>query len=140
MTGERFWSKVDCGEAGDCWPWMRCRLPSGYGKFGINRQTYLAHRVAYELTYGPIPPGLLVCHHCDNPSCCNPAHLFVGTNTTNFADMMLKGRSNHGERNAMANQRYASGVSLRQLTSEFVIGYAQLWNIVRRKYWKGGAA
>lgn len=70
----------------------------GYGIFNAgtgraNRRTVYAHRFAWEITNGPIPVGLLACHHCDNPPCCNPAHLFLGTHADNNADMNAKGRA-----------------------------------------------
>lgn len=81
-----FWPKVDM--TGDCWIWTAGKLPSGYGRY-LN---HFAHRVAYEITHGPIPDGLHVCHKCDNPSCCNPAHLFAGTAKDNMQDRERKGR------------------------------------------------
>jgi len=88
-SDERFWCGVKRGEPDECWPWTRSLSPKGYGRVrGRN-----AHRVAYELTYGPIPPGMFVCHTCDNPPCCNPAHLFLGTYLDNIADMVAKKRS-----------------------------------------------
>lgn len=77
-----------------CWEWVGYRKPSGYGKFSLHRLgTHAAHRLAYEVFCGPIPEGLSVCHHCDNPPCCNPAHLFVGTNGDNIRDRNRKGRN-----------------------------------------------
>jgi hypothetical protein len=98
-TEERFWAKVDRSGGPDaCWLWTAgtFRLRNGYGKFGADpaaSRTVYAHRFAYELSHGPIPPGLLVCHHCDNPPCCNPAHLFLGTIADNMRDMSDKGRA-----------------------------------------------
>ena len=90
MNAEKFWSKVNKGGADECWPWLKANR---YGQFYIgNGMAKPAHRVAYELTYGDIPAGLLVCHHCDNPPCCNPAHLFVGTVQDNMRDKISKGR------------------------------------------------
>ena len=65
---------------------------NGYGQISINDKTHLAHRVAFEQAHGPIPKGLVICHRCDNPSCCNPEHLFLGTHADNVADKVSKGR------------------------------------------------
>lgn len=95
----RFWLKVDRRGDDECWPWTAYRSKKGYGhiKVGGKRGSVIAaHRVAYELKLGDIPPGMLVCHSCDNPPCCNPAHLWVGTNDDNMADMARKGRARAG--------------------------------------------
>lgn len=77
-----------------CWEWQGCRADFGHGKIGLSDgKNALVHRVVYERMVGPIPDGLLVCHHCDNPPCCNPEHLFVGTHKDNSEDMVKKGRS-----------------------------------------------
>lgn len=72
----------------------------GYGDFSVgskaNYKNVAAHRVAYELTYGPIPEGLSVLHHCDNPACPRPDHLFTGTQLDNMRDMIAKGRHRNG--------------------------------------------
>jgi hypothetical protein len=78
-----------------CWPWTGSCTRHGYGKLSA---TEVAHRVAWELTNGPIPSGLCVLHRCDNPPCCNPAHLFLGTRSDNVADMVAKGRAAVGDK------------------------------------------
>lgn len=98
-TTQRFWSKVDCfGADGlrgpdECWPWMAARSAKGYGLFNPGHPRCVrAHRYVWEIVFGPIPIGMLVLHHCDNPPCCNPAHLWLGTAKDNARDMMEKGR------------------------------------------------
>ena len=94
----RFWRKVDKSGGPDaCWPWMAFRNPAGYGMFGIGRKVQLAHRVSWWLEKGE-PAGMFVCHHCDNPPCCNPAHLFLGTSRDNALDAKAKGRLATGDR------------------------------------------
>jgi len=106
---KRFWSKVDKRGPDECWPWMASRLTAGYGQFwvgpGSKGKRHTAHRVAFVLGTR-VDPGegrsrgsLVVCHRCDNPPCCNPAHLFVGTQHDNCLDMAIKGRSTLGDRN-----------------------------------------
>ena len=93
---ERFWTKVERRADGECWPWTARCDDAGYGSFKVARRLVKAHRIAWELTHGMIGDGLHVCHHCDNPPCCNPAHLFVGTRSDNMRDMAAKGRKRGG--------------------------------------------
>ena len=88
---DRFWSKVD--KTGDCWEWTGAKHSSkGYGSFWFEGRSVKAHRLAYKIAFSPIPDGMFVCHSCDNPSCVNPDHLFLGTNQDNQSDMYAKGR------------------------------------------------
>lgn len=80
---DRFWNKVD--KSGSCWEWTACIRPDGYGVFGLNKVVVYAHRVAYELTRGPIPSGLEIDHLCRNRSCVNPDHLEVVNHKENMA-------------------------------------------------------
>src|SRR5882762_2045859 len=86
----RFWNRVKKIKGG-CWLWLGAKDARGYGRVGADQAegggTRLSHRVAYELTHGKIESSLFVCHSCDNPSCCNPKHLFVGTALDNNRDM-----------------------------------------------------
>ena len=87
----RFLEKLD--RSGDCWVWKGTVNEQGYGRLNVNYKMVFTHKIAYELQYGEIPEGLLVCHTCDNPPCCNPDHLFLGTPQENVDDMMRKGRN-----------------------------------------------
>lgn len=104
---ERFWSKVDKtpgqGPKGDCWFWIGAQQGKGYGEFTLcaarykKKSTFLAHRIAYRITFDDDPESLLICHTCDMEPCCNPAHLFKGTDLDNVTDMITKGRMSSRE-------------------------------------------
>lgn len=95
-----FWSLVDIRGPDDCWLWLGITDKDGYGRYGHSMK---AHRKAYELTYGKLPPGTQVRHKvCDNPPCQNPRHLRSGTHLDNMQDMVEHGRSAKGERNPEA--------------------------------------
>jgi len=95
---ERFWRKVEKEKSTvfyfgtRCWEWTAAITKVGYGELTIRQNVLLAHRVSYELAFGEIPRGLLICHNCDNRKCVNPHHLFLGTHKDNTHDMMKKGR------------------------------------------------
>ncbi len=86
---ERFWAKVERREPHQCWPWKGCTEKSGYGRAGKRER---AHRIAYMLANGQIPAGAVVRHACDNPPCCNPAHLSIGSHGDNSRDSVERGR------------------------------------------------
>lgn len=102
---QRFWSKVDRSQVDGCWPWTACvrNKDEGYGAFWLHGRHRPAHRIAWELTHGAIvDPEIVVCHRCDNPPCCNPAHLFLGTSLDNNNDKVAKRRHPAGERHHWA--------------------------------------
>lgn len=96
---ERFWEKVSKGGpvhpvlGTACWAWTASTNPNGYGKIFVAGRLQVASRVSWEMHNGPIPDGLFVLHHCDNPLCVRPAHLFLGTCADNVRDMWSKGRA-----------------------------------------------
>lgn len=97
-TEESFWAKVARHEGNACWEWRAQKSPSGYGKVTFRGRSWRAHRLAYVFEHGAIPAGLLICHHCDNPGCVRPDHLFAGESKDNSQDMVRKGRAAVGTR------------------------------------------
>jgi hypothetical protein len=95
-TAADFWARVETGPANRCWPFKGAIVRGGYGCLSFQRTRIMAHRLAWTLTHGPIPSGMVICHHCDNPPCCNPGHLFIGTIKDNNVDMGLKRRNAPG--------------------------------------------
>lgn len=141
----RFWIKVDCGDPEDCWIWTACRPQHrGYGRFQVGNQLLVAHRVAYELAVGPIPKGLCVLHTCDNPPCCNPAHLWLGTRADNVRDRDAKGRQAHvrGEHNGCAKLTNDQVLAiradhriLRKIAADYNVSIPAISHIKTRKRW-----
>lgn len=150
---ERLWPRVDksAGDAG-CWPWTGSRLGNGYGQISKGqRRCTTTSRAAYELTYGPIPEGMYVCHTCDNPPCCNPAHLWLGTARANAHDMVDKGRSTKGrpvnqgaahggasltdDDVAELRQLFARGAKAHRLAARFGISRQHVYKVANGESW-----
>lgn len=108
-----------------CWEWIGFKTPDGYGKFGVGRgNQYYTHRFAWLFHTGTDPGDMQVCHTCDNPACCRPDHLFLGTQTDNMKDMTAKGRRStaqlkdrRGERSGMAKFKDEQVIEMRTLRS-----------------------
>lgn len=95
----RFWDKVAVGTPFECWPWRGSMDRDGYGRAKIAGKPLAASRAAYILATGKSIDGLMVCHHCDNPSCCNPSHLYAGSKSDNERDKFKRGKTHRGEKN-----------------------------------------
>ena len=154
----RFWTKARLGD--DCWMWsghtmggkdrrgyFRVRRAQDRARLGLRGSAMAAHRVAWALTNGPIPDGLLIRHSCDNGLCVRPSHLLVGTQTDNMRDAIERDRFVCGEDHVHAKvtaadvrvirSRYAEGdISLKKLGSEFGIDATTVRGIVMRRKWR----
>ena len=144
---ERFWQKVKASDG--CWEWLGSKNPKGYGTIQRNGLgTNVASRVSWELHFGDIPDGLFVCHHCDNPGCTNPEHLFLGTNKDNQQDSKRKGRRSdqRGEKNGNSKLTYDQAKTIRhlyeaerrtnkELSEFFNTSTANVWMITTRRTW-----
>jgi len=146
IDGTRFWAGVDMVEGG-CWLWKGRRYKDGYGEFRSRTgKSIAAHRASWMLASGEIPTGMVICHHCDNPPCVNPAHLFVGTQQENERDKHAKGRApstagaSNGNARLTAEQvhklrRMCASVSDTELGGKFGISRTQVRDIRRGRSW-----
>lgn len=146
----RFWPKVDVCGRDECWPWLASRHRQGYGQIGDSNGGLLrAHRVAWSLANGPAPEGMSVLHKCDNPPCCNPAHLFLGTQLDNVRDAIAKGRmrvvASLGERNGTAKltddavrriRSLRGSRSQQKLAAEFGVSQRLISLVLRGEIWR----
>jgi len=152
---ERFWEKVNKNGpiqphmTTACWMWTSAMSYQGYGYITTTKgHSKKAHRLSFEFAYSIIPQSMQVLHRCDNPSCVNPEHLFLGSNSDNVADKVSKGRSPdfRGDKNPAAKitkiqageirNKYALGnISQRKLASEYGITQRAIWFIIHNQHW-----
>lgn len=141
----RFWSRAQRGAPESCWEWTGTKTTYGYGVVSHRNRNYRTHRFAWRLTHGAIPAGLQVLHRCDNPPCCNPHHLFIGTQVDNMADMERKGRSRRarGSRNGHSKLTEKQVYEiLRMLGTQqsiadmYGVSQRTISQIKRREHWK----
>ena len=144
-----FWARVDQSGGPDaCWPWTGSTGYDGYGRswYRPTQRHRNAHVIAYVLTWGEPIPGMVVCHGCDNRSCCNPNHLWSATDAANAADMVRKNRQARGARNARTKltpeqvtgirRRYEEGdVSMHALAKEHGVDTATVRDLLTRRSW-----
>ena len=134
-----------------CWLWTAYKDKNGYGIMNMKSKNRKVHRVVWVINNGDIPEGFFVCHKCDNPSCINPDHLFLGTPNDNVQDMMNKGRykcggkPHYGEKNGMSKLNEKDVLEIRglrnkkthkALSKQYNVSVSCIQNIMLRKSWK----
>ena len=141
------WNRIDVKEDNECWEWIGKKNRGGYGVMCMDYKNRMVHRLVYADKIGPIPDGMCVCHTCDNPGCCNPSHMWIGTRGDNNTDRSRKGRTNYvvtlGERHggsvltweqvdAIRNERR---VSSRKLAAKYNVSHTTIQKVQRGETW-----
>lgn len=130
--------------ASNCWVWHKSIEQSGYGRIKINGRTIKAHRLSWNIHFGEIPPGLFVCHKCDNPPCVNPEHLFLGTAKDNTQDMIEKGRKAiiNGEQVGTSKLTTTEVLNIfidkrayQEISEDYKVSRGLIGNIKRKEIW-----
>lgn len=144
-----FWSRVAItADNNQCWLWVGGKDSNGYGLINLYGKNDRVHRVAWRYPNYIIPEGMEICHSCDNPACCNPKHLFLGTHKENMDDMNAKGRNVNVRGESVftskltefqvleIRRRYAAGgITQKQLGIEYGIATINIWMIIHRRHW-----
>jgi hypothetical protein len=144
---DRLWSRLKIEDINGCWEWTGHKL-RGYGQIGIGRRSHglmYTHVLAWVIDNGRnVPDGCQVCHRCDNPACCNPAHLFVGPPIANTRDMISKGRHSHGERHAKKlknddvfsiRELASAGMGHVKIAERFAVSRSMVGLVARKERW-----
>lgn len=141
----RFWSKVD--KTGHCWEWTSSKHNKGYGQLSVNGSTKTAHRMSWMIhNNSDIPSDMCVCHSCDNPSCVNPDHLFLGSHADNVNDKVSKNRHAVGEKHGMSKltdedirciriARSVDRLSCEKIALRYNVAYSVIERICRKQIW-----
>jgi hypothetical protein len=141
-----FWKNIKKTER--CWEWVGSKWELGYGRIMIGSKRRKAHRISFLLHNGFLPKDKLVCHACDNPSCCNPAHLFIGTPMDNSRDAVSKLRHAYGERNGISKLTEQDVHAIRQahapknrsecsiLAKKFGVSISTIYHVRSNSTWK----
>lgn len=138
---ERFLEKIKKDVSNGCWEWTANKTHGGYGKFWLCGKHVLAHRFSYELFKDSIPEGKVICHSCDNPWCVNPDHLWLGTQSENIEDSVVKNRFDSVVKissvivKTMKKKRNC-GAKYREIAEEYGIGLTTVYEAVNCKTWK----
>jgi hypothetical protein len=146
-----FWARVTPSGSDECWEWQGRRDEDGYGRLSVRvpGAPISSHRASWAIHFGPIPPGLFVLHTCDNPPCCNPKHLWLGTNADNMRDSFAKGRKTSPKRTTLTADQVreirliarpgrdgAHGGNIGSVAAQFGVGPQCIRYIVRRRTWR----
>lgn len=143
-TPESLWQRLTPN--GECREWSGYRLPGGYGRTTWHGIHVYSHRLAWELSSGPIPDDLWVLHHCDNPPCCRPEHLYLGTPADNAHDREIRQRGSRGEHQpkSLLTERdiptifamAGSGKTQREIGATFHVSQGAIWKVLTRQTWR----
>jgi hypothetical protein len=143
---DRFWKKVTINGADECWDWKGAMIKDRRGIFSMNGKITVAPKVSLVLHGIEVPEGKFVCHHCDNPNCVNPRHLFIGDNSSNMLDAMRKGRALVGEKSNSAKlsektvlairEEYSLGATQLALSIKYGVFFTTIQKVVRGDTWR----
>lgn len=142
----KFWKYCIPGAPDECWEWQGNIGTNGYGRFRCAGTTYATHRLSYEIHNGPVPDGLNILHKCDNPACCNPHHLFAGTDLDNMRDKAQKLRAPRGSENKKSKldevkvhrirELASSGTAPLEIAKEFGVSRRNIYEILNGRTWR----